>query len=149
MYKKDDYDSKEFRAELKKCTLFQLKYPRGGHYNDGYELLGKLVYADSKALLEGLNSIGAEYFLHKEKPDSWTPPPFYLEGHKYWIEYNNFFECFGYKTYICIGTGSSDFSIEFNLRNTSWYDVLIEDVKRAVAFEKTLISCGVLSALKV
>lgn len=148
MYQKDDYNSEEFRAELKKCTLFQLKYPRGGHYNDGYELLGKLRFDDSKALLEGLNSIGAEYLLHKEKPESWTPPPFHLEGHQYWIEYNSFFECFGYKTHICIGTNSSDFSIEFNLRTTSWYDVLIEDVKRVVAFEKVLISRGLLSTIK-
>ena len=136
--------NEELRDELKKCTLFRLKYPKGGHYNDGFELLGKLVFTDSKALLEGLDSIGAEYFLHKEKPERWCPPPFDAEGFQYWIEYKNECECFGYKTHICVGTGTSDFSIEFNFNSTSWYDVVLEDVKRAISFENVLISRGLL-----
>jgi len=130
--------------ELKKCSLFKLKYPRGGHYNDGFELLGKLVFEDGRALLNGLDAIGAEYVLHKEKPERWTPPPFDVDEIKYWLEYKNNFECFGYKTHISIGTGTTDFSIEFNFNSTSWYDVIIDDVKRAISFEKVLVAQGLL-----
>jgi len=138
------YQSQEFREALKECKIFRLKYPRGGHYNDGFELLGKLVFTDGKLLLEGLGAIGANYLLHKEKPECWCPPPFDVEGIKYWIEYKNECECFGYKTYIRIGTETSDFSIEFNFNSTSWYDVIIEDVQRAISFERILISNGIL-----
>ena len=144
MSKIDAFKNEELSDELNKCTFFRLKYPRGGQYNDGFELLGKMVFANGKALLEGLDAIGLEYFLHKEKPECWCPPPFDVEGLQYWIEYKNECECFGYKTYICVVTGTSDFSIEFNFNSTSWYDVVMDDVKRAISFEKVLISRGLL-----
>lgn len=138
----DVYNSQQFRDELEKCQVFYLKYPRGGHYNDGYELLGLIETDSAEALLGLLDTLGIPHTIHKQKPDPWCPPPLSLGGESLWIEYKNRFDCFGFSTHATVRT--SDNSVEFNFNSTSWYDVTLEDVKRAIRFEKELLTQGVL-----
>ncbi|TAA41709.1 hypothetical protein [Corallincola spongiicola] len=138
----DFYQSEEFRNELRVCRLFRLKYPRGGHYNDGFELLGEIKFANGEELLKALDVIGVRYKIHSEKPQVWCPPPLAVGSETCWIEYENIVTCFGYKTYVKIGTCEP--SLEFNFNSVSWYEVTLEDVKRAASFEKVLISYNLL-----
>ncbi len=132
------YQSEEFKSELRKCQIFRLKYPRGGQYNDGYKLLGKITLSDGKELLKALDTIGVTYFLYSQEPAEWCPPAFIVDTENCWMKYENQSKCFGFRTYITIGI--SDFSIEFNFNSTSWYDVTLDDVKQAICFEKALTS---------
>jgi len=120
-----------------------LKYPRGGQYNDGYELLGTISTKSGSDLLSLLDILGVPYEVHKQEPDIWCPPPILVGDELVWVEYEKNFECFGYKTYITVGT--TDFSVVFNFNSTSWYDVVLDDVIRAKCFEQKLKSNGVLS----
>lgn len=138
----DLYQSRAFRNELEKCQVFYLKGPRGGHYNDGFELLGVIETDSAEALLALLDTLGVPYTAHKQKPDCWCPPPLELAGETLWIEYEHRFDCFGFSAYITVRT--SDNSVEFNFNSTSCYDVTLDDVKRAVGFEKELRSRGIL-----
>ena len=121
-----------------------MKSPRGGQYNDGFEILGELKFSDARKLLSSLDIIGVNYIVHEKQPEVWCPPPFCLGGKQLWIEYENSCECFGYRAHITIGTCSPDFSIVFNFNSASWFDVSIEDVKRAAAFVDVLATYGFL-----
>ncbi|WP_221801517.1 hypothetical protein [Oceanobacter mangrovi] len=132
----DLYQTEEFRSELRGCQIFRLKYPRGGHYNDGFELLGELKFASGEELLKALDVLGVNYRVHSEKPQVWCPPPLAIGSKKYWVEYDSFVTCFGFKTYVKVGTCEP--LLEFNFNSVSWYEVTLEDVKRAASFEKAL-----------
>lgn len=140
----DLYQSEEFEREMGKLRISRLKYPRGGHYNDGYELLATLKCGSIKELLSLLDRLGIIYSMHSEKPPFWCPPPVMIDGNEQWIEYKNQFEYFGFNTYITVGT--TEFYIEFNLNTGSWYDVTMDDVKNAINFEKILIDKNIIKA---
>ncbi len=141
----DIHNSDEFRSKLKKCTLFRLKRPRGGLYNDGFEILGTLVFRNGKELLKALDILEIDYALHDEKLPKWMPPPLEVEGRTYWIEYENYCaSCLGHRTSILIRTGPEDYSIEFNFNSKSHYYVAMVDIDRALVFEKVLESKGLL-----
>lgn len=142
---KDLYNSQLFRDELNKCKIFTLKYPRGGQYNDGHELLGSISTKNGSELLLLLDTLGVPYKAHTREPDGWCPPPVVVGDELVWLEYDKNFVCFGYKTYITVGT--SDHSVEFNFNSTSWYDVILDDVKRAVCFERELESKGCITSV--
>jgi len=139
----NDYQSRLFIDELKKCQIFYLKRPRGGQYNDGYELLGSIKVNSKKEFFVLLETLGVNYTTHTQKPDIWCPPPIEEEGHKLWMEYQKSFKCFGFDTHITIGT--TDYSILFNFNSTSWYDVTLSDIKNAIDFEKELLSKGLIT----
>jgi len=132
----DVYSSAEFQEAIEKCQIFWLKGPRGGHYNDGFELLGRIKCGNPETLFSYLDALGVKVTLHKEEPDCWCPPPVFMGGSNYWIEYENRFEIRGINAVILIATTTLE--LEFNLNSTSWYDVTVDDVKRAIKFEKIL-----------
>ncbi|SFM21964.1 hypothetical protein [Marinobacter zhejiangensis] len=138
----DLYQSQAFRDELEKCQVFYLKHPRGGHYNDGFELLGVIETGSAEELLALLGILGVPHTLHKQKPECWCPPPLEIGGETLWLEYENRFECFGFPAYVTVGTSNN--TVEFNFNSISCYDVTLDDVKRAVAFEEALRSQGIL-----
>ncbi len=142
MNSRDMYSGEEFKQAFEKLRLFRIKAPYGGQANDGFELLGTLAFADYRELVNTLDLLGVDYELHREKPDCWTPPPFLLDNSQHWITYTRHCECFGYQTYVLIGT--TDCTIEFNFNSSSWYEVQFEDLIRALAFEQVLEEYGLL-----
>ncbi len=135
--------SQEFKTELKKCNIFKIKSPKGGHYNDRFELNAIIAAENEAQLLNYLERLGVCHTVHNEEPKQWCPPPIVLNGTKKWIEYNAQCECFGYKT--CVHIGTTNLTIEFNFNSDNLYEVSINDLKRAVEFEKTLKLNGFVS----
>ncbi|CAH0534004.1 hypothetical protein VST7929_01886 [Vibrio stylophorae] len=138
----DLYQSDAFRLAISECQLFRLKYPQGGQCNDGFALLGELTFVDGAALLKALDTLQVTYHIHREKPPIWSPPPLTVDAEQIWITYARSCVCLGYQTQIKINTSIP--SLEFNFNAKSWYEVTLDDVKRAVSFEKMLRSLGLL-----
>ncbi|MBT32434.1 MAG: hypothetical protein CMO01_22450 [Thalassobius sp.] len=139
------YSSEAFKSKLSKCKIFKLKYPKGGHYNDGFELNGEIKRASANELLSLLDDLGVKYVIHDTEPIlekdkhglriNWCRP-IELNNQKMWLELNNWCNCFGFKTFIHINP--TNYSITFNFNSESWYNVKLEDVERALLFEKEL-----------
>ncbi|UII25057.1 hypothetical protein LVD15_17300 [Fulvivirga maritima] len=145
MSEDNSYDSEVFASTLEKCRLFKLKYPKGGQYNDGFELNGTLHRNSAHELLGLLDDLGVDYMLHDTEPElekdqygfaiNWCRP-IVVDNKKKWLELNNRSECFGFKTYLQVNP--DQYTITFNFNSTSWYDVVLEDVERALSFENEL-----------
>jgi len=142
MSEKTDYDKPEFINTMRKCKIFYIKDPRGGHYNDGYELLCVLKRTNKKDYLSLLDELGVKYTLYTQKPEQWTPPPFEEEGQKLWITYESQHNCFGFNTNVQLGP--AEYNILFNFNQKSHYDVFLDDVKNALAFEQELLTRGLI-----
>ncbi|ODC03842.1 hypothetical protein BFW38_10095 [Terasakiispira papahanaumokuakeensis] len=139
----DLYESAPFRDAISQCRVFRLKHPRGGQYNDGYELLGTIQCDDSKTLLSYLSALGIKIKWHQESPDFWCPPPLIIEGKPFWIEYDHYFVIRGLTAYVTIDT--TDHNLTFNLNSTSWFDVTLDDVKNAIKFEQLLEELNIIN----
>ncbi|UZR96507.1 hypothetical protein [Chondrinema litorale] len=145
------YNSEAFQSKIKQCKIFKLKYPKGGHYNDGFELNGEVNRTTTNELLKLLDDLGVKYLLHEAEPIlekdkygltiNWCRP-IELNNLKMWLELNNWCECYGFKTFIHVNP--TNFSVTFNFNSKSWYNVTLEDVERAYLFEKELERHGLI-----
>ena len=142
MSEKADYDNPEFINTMRKCKVFYIKDPKGGHYNDGYELLCSLQSANKQDYFHLLDKLEITYTLHTQKPDEWTPPPIEEQGKTLWITYQSQQNCFGFHTNVQLG--ASEYYILFNFNQKSHYDVFLDDVKNAFAFEQELLTRGLI-----
>lgn len=142
MHSMTQNQNNEFEKELQKCKLFRLKAPRGGHYNDRFELLGEIKLSNGVELLKTLDMLGVAYTLHNHEPQQWSPPPLIVGNDKHWIVYQQPNSCFGFETGLTIGT--TDCTIEFSFNSTNSFEVKIDDIKRAVSFEQVLASHNLL-----
>ena len=142
MSEKANYNDPRFIDEMSKCKAFYIKSPKGGHYNDGYELLCFFQRTNKQDYFNLLNKLEIIYTLHTQKPDEWTPPPIEEHDGTLWMTYESQQNCFGFHTNVQLGP--SEYSILFNFNQKSHYDVFLDDVINALAFEQVLLTKGLL-----
>lgn len=148
----DLQENEEFWAKLEECRLFEIRYPRGGQYNDGFELNGHLFRQTPAELLTLLNDLGIEYTLHDEMPvlekNKFGIPmnschPINTESGFKWLELNGWQRVLGHEAHVSVWP--SGLEIKINLNSLSWFCVALEDVERAIELEANMQKLGIVS----
>ncbi|NGP88261.1 hypothetical protein [Fodinibius halophilus] len=135
--------SSELREKLDQCRYFYLKSPRGGHFNDGYELIADIVYENSSQLLTMLDILEADYSLSATKPsiaenDKYCycrPVEISLDKETQWLLVRHFPTNKDPSIYINYVT---DELIRLIGNQSSWYKVTLYDIEVALQYDTKL-----------
>lgn len=150
----------EFSTLLDRCQFFFLKRPRGGQYNDGYELNGILKAESQSQFLGYLEKLDLSYTRQTEAskpvneadfdtlvdyiaattdyaqlnlPEATTQP---------WLVYKKRNHCLSLPFHLTLS--ATPFEIHLNANGSSWYEVTTEDLNRALQFEEKMNALGLL-----
>ncbi len=137
--------TEEFWEELKKCEIFKLHHPKGGHYNDGHSLKATIYCHSPEDLINLFNLLGIAYTLHFQDPTSPTNEesssygwcrPITINNTAKWLALNTYNSCLTFDTHLEIDT--QNYNITISIAIGSWYSVSLEEVQAARSFEKKL-----------
>lgn len=134
-------ENHELITKMKKLRWFKISYPKGGHYNDGYELYLTLNYDSAESLISDLGVFGIEYLILEsadrgDNQDYRTGLCEYrLNGKTVVVSYSKFQKVLNYSAYISIG---SDY-LSINLNQSSWYYVTLDDINAATEVERQIL----------
>ncbi len=160
MSKHSIYHTSTFRSLLAQCCFFKLQPPKGGQYNDGFELNGILKAQSQSQFLDYLDKLDISFTQQTEAPkpldeaDFDTLADYIAATTDYaqlklpetttqpWLVYKKHNHCLGLPFYVSLTT--DPFEIHLNTNGTSWYEVSIADLKQALLLEEKMTEKGLL-----
>ena len=134
--------NEDFRTKVGALRLFVLSSPRGGQYNDGYQLNLYLVFESDQEQLRLLDFIGVDYQISDQKPEPPeeeqfrynSPIPINVGNGEQWLHLKHAAHIFDHKAYL----DAWPQRLRINRNHSSWYSITLDDVESLLNIETKL-----------